>query len=85
MVELAEQPSESNAPVKPSKYFSQDELISLIKKNLKIKRKNAEEGVQPDHNKENQNQDEKEVYRLTINNFIAPSINFMNPQSKPLN
>lgn len=60
---------------KKNTYLNESELIKLIKRNLKLK-ENKEEGAK-------ESETEKEVYRLTINNFIQPSINILsNGQGK---
>ena len=62
--------------VRKDENFDEDQLIKLIKKNLKSKKKLEENCL-------NLTEDEKEekVYNVTINNFIKPNINIVNNQS----
>lgn len=58
---------------KKDENFDEDQLIKLIKKNLKSKKKLEENCL----NLTEDEGDEK-VFNLTINNFIKPNINIMN-------
>ena len=62
--------------VKKDENFDEDQLIKLIKKNLKSKKKLEENCL-------NLTEDEKDekIYNVTINNFIKPNINIVNNQS----